>query len=64
VPEVVDDGITGFVVDGEAEAVEAVGRLGELDRRQVRRRFEERFTAGRMAREYVRLYEQLASAKH
>ena len=64
VPEVVDDGITGFVVDGETEAVAAVGRLGELDRRQVRRRFEERFTAGRMAREYVRLYEQLASAKH
>jgi glycosyltransferase involved in cell wall biosynthesis len=45
VPEVVDDGITGFVVDGEAEAIEAIGRLGELDRRRVRRRFEERFTA-------------------
>jgi glycosyltransferase involved in cell wall biosynthesis len=63
VPEVVDHGITGFVVDGEAEAIEAIGRLGELDRRQVRRRFEERFTSNRMAREYVRLYEQLASAK-
>ena len=63
VPEVVDDGITGFVVDGEAEAITAIGRLGELDRRQVRRRFEERFTASRMAREYVRLYEQLAAAK-
>ena len=63
VPEVVDHGITGFVVDGEAEAIEAIGRLGELDRRQVRRRFEERFTSNRMAREYVRLYEQLAAAK-
>ena len=63
VPEVVDDGVTGFVVDGEAEAIQAIGRLDELDRRQVRRRFEERFTADRMAQEYVRLYEQLASAK-
>src|ERR1700716_191993 len=61
VPEVVDDGITGFVSDGEAQAIEAVGRLGELDRRQVRRRFEERFTARRMAEEYVGLYEGLTS---
>ena len=63
VPEVVDDGVTGFVVDGEADAIQAIGHLGELDRQQVRRRFEERFTASRMAREYVRLYEQLAAAK-
>ncbi len=62
VPEVVDNGITGFVVDGEAAAVRAVGRLGELDRRQVRTRFEQRFTARRMAKEYVRHYEMLASA--
>jgi glycosyltransferase involved in cell wall biosynthesis len=57
VPEVVDDGITGFVVDGEAEAIQAVGRLDELDRRRVRRRFEERFTSRRMAKEYLRVYE-------
>jgi glycosyltransferase involved in cell wall biosynthesis len=60
VPEVVDDGVTGFVVDGEAAAVEAIGRLGELDRRQVRRRFEQRFSASRMAAEYLGLYEALA----
>jgi glycosyltransferase involved in cell wall biosynthesis len=60
VPEVVDDGITGFVVPGEAEAVQAVGRLRELDRRQVRTQFEKRFTAGRMAQEYLRHYETLA----
>ncbi len=59
VPEVIDEGVTGFVVDDEEGAVRAVGRLGELDRRQVRACFERRFTAGRMASEYVALYEEL-----
>ena len=59
VPEVIDDGVTGFVVAGEAEAIQAVGRLGELDRRQVRRQFEKRFTARRMAQEYLRHYKTL-----
>jgi glycosyltransferase involved in cell wall biosynthesis len=59
VPEVIDDGVTGFVVPGEAEAVEAIGRLSELDRRQVRRHFEKRFTTRRMAQEYLRHYKAL-----
>jgi glycosyltransferase involved in cell wall biosynthesis len=59
VPEVIDDGITGFVVSGEAEAVRAIGRLSELDRRQVRGHFEKRFTTRRMAQEYLRHYEAL-----
>ena len=59
VPEVIDDGITGFVVSGEAEAVEAIGRLSELDRRQVRGHFEKRFTTRRMAQEYLSHYEAL-----
>jgi glycosyltransferase involved in cell wall biosynthesis len=63
VPEVVDDGVTGFVVDGEAEAVRAIGRLGDLDRRQIRAHFEQRFTAKRMAEDYLRHYEMLAGAK-
>jgi glycosyltransferase involved in cell wall biosynthesis len=63
VPEVVDDGLTGFIVDGEAEAVEAIGRLGELDRRQVRAHFEQRFTAERMAKEYVSHYQRLLSGR-
>jgi len=63
VPEVVDDGITGFVVDGEAEAVQAIMRLGELDRRQIRAHFEQRFTAKRMAEEYLRHYEMLVEAE-
>jgi glycosyltransferase involved in cell wall biosynthesis len=62
VPEVVDDGVTGFVVDGEPEAVHAIGRLGELDRRGVRAQFQQRFTAARMARQYIGHYETLASA--
>lgn len=61
VPEVVDEGITGFVVDGEAEAIQAVGRLDDLDRRQVRTHFEQRFAAKRMAEEYLRLYTMLAA---
>src|SRR5882757_607834 len=63
VPEVIDDGITGFVVSGEAEAIQAVGRLGELDRQRVRRHFEKRFTARRMAEEYLRHYKTLVSTK-
>jgi glycosyltransferase involved in cell wall biosynthesis len=63
VPEVIDDGVTGFVVDGEAEAVQAIARLGELDRRQVRARFEQRFAAKRMAEEYLRHYERLAEGQ-
>jgi glycosyltransferase involved in cell wall biosynthesis len=59
VPEVIDEGVTGFVVDSEEEAVRAVRRLSEIDRRQVRACFERRFTARRMASEYVALYEEL-----
>jgi glycosyltransferase involved in cell wall biosynthesis len=63
VPEVIDNGITGFVVPGEAEAVEALGRLSELDRRQVRSHFEKRFTARRMAEDYLRRYKALVDPR-
>jgi glycosyltransferase involved in cell wall biosynthesis len=63
VPEVVDDGITGFVVSNEAEAIEAIGRLGELDRHRVRAQFEKRFSAGRMAEDYLRHYQGLSNIK-
>ena len=59
VPEIVDENVTGFVVEGEEEAVHAVSRLGQIDRRRVRVRFEERFTANRMAKEYLDKYESL-----
>jgi glycosyltransferase involved in cell wall biosynthesis len=62
VPEVVDHGVTGFVVKDEVEAIHAIQRLGELDRRTVRAHFEERFTSRRMAQEYVSCYETLVRA--
>ncbi len=62
VPEVVDEGESGFVVADEAQAVAAVGRLEGIDRRAVRAAFERRFTAEAMARQYARLYWRLAGA--
>src|SRR5262245_7429150 len=63
VPEVIDDGITGYVVDGEDDAIQARRRLDKLDRRKVRARFEERFSSRRMATEYARLYEALLATE-
>jgi hypothetical protein len=60
VPEVVDHGLTGFVVSDEEEAIRAIGRLAELDRRRVRAQFEKRFTSRRMAEEYLNHYAALA----
>jgi glycosyltransferase involved in cell wall biosynthesis len=59
VPEVVDHGMTGFVVSDEEEAIQAIGRLGELDRRRIRTQFEKRFTARRMAEDYLNHYAAL-----
>ena len=59
VPEVVEENITGFVVEDEREAVHAVSRTSQIDRSRVRARFEERFTANRMAKEYLDQYESL-----
>jgi glycosyltransferase involved in cell wall biosynthesis len=63
VPEVIDDGITGFVVNSIDEAVAAVKRAGLLDRRKVRRRFEERFSASRMVDDYEAIYEFIAGTR-
>ena len=59
VSEVIDEGITGMIVDNVDQARIVAGRMAELDRRKVRRRFEERFTAHRMAREYAQVYHGL-----
>jgi glycosyltransferase involved in cell wall biosynthesis len=61
VPEIVDHGITGFVVDSEEEAVRAVMRLDRLSRDSIRAQFERRFTSHRMANDYLALYRQLAT---
>jgi len=58
-PEVIDEGITGFVVASVEEAASAVDKAMSLDRRQVRKMFDMRFSAQRMAREYVAIYERL-----
>src|SRR5690348_7144954 len=59
VPEVIDDGLTGFVVEDENSAVIAVDRLMGLDRGAIRRQFETRFTARRMALDYLEAYRSL-----
>ena len=59
VPEVVEHGVTGFIVDDEDEALQAIKQLPELDRSRVREGFERRFTARRMAEDYVRHYRLL-----
>jgi glycosyltransferase involved in cell wall biosynthesis len=59
VPEIIEDGVTGFVVESEEEALAAIGRLGSIDRRRVRAEFERRFTARRMAQDYLRSYQSL-----
>ena len=58
-PEVVEDGVTGFIVTDEIEAVAAVKRASTLDRRAIRKRFEERFSVNRMVEDYVELYKSL-----
>jgi glycosyltransferase involved in cell wall biosynthesis len=59
VPEVVDHGTTGFIVDNMDEAIAAVRQIDRLDRKDIRRRFEARFSVERMAREYLQVYESL-----
>jgi glycosyltransferase involved in cell wall biosynthesis len=60
VPEVIDPGVTGFIVNDIDEAVAAAGKVHTLDRARVRATFDRRFTARRMAEDYVDLYETLA----
>ncbi len=59
VPEVIEDGVNGFVVDNIEDAVDAVQRISGLSRLQCRHRFEVRFSASRMANDYVDIYNGL-----
>jgi glycosyltransferase involved in cell wall biosynthesis len=63
IPEVIDDGVTGKVVESEAEAIAALPAILSYDRRAVRQRFEQRFTATRMAKNYVSTYRQLLKSR-
>ena len=59
VSEVIEDGRTGFIVKGLDDAIEAIRRVPDLSRARCRESFEKRFTAGRMARDYVKVYNRL-----
>jgi glycosyltransferase involved in cell wall biosynthesis len=59
IPEIIEDGITGKVVDSEEAALAALPEILSYDRRAVRQRFEERFVATRMAKDYVSIYRKL-----
>jgi glycosyltransferase involved in cell wall biosynthesis len=59
VPEVIDEGVTGAVVDNLEDAISALPRVMALDRRAVRQRFEERFSVSRMAKDYLGVYRSL-----
>jgi len=63
VPEVLEDAVTGFIVHSEDQAVGAVRCIGSLDRARIRNEFERRFTAQRMAQNYLKLYERLVQAR-
>jgi glycosyltransferase involved in cell wall biosynthesis len=63
VNEVMEDGVSGFIVESEGEAVDALRHVGSLDRATVRNAFERRFTAPRMARNYAELYRRLTTLR-
>jgi glycosyltransferase involved in cell wall biosynthesis len=63
VPEIIEPGLTGFIVESEAAAIEALDRLDEIDRAACRLRFEERFSARRMAGDYLKLYQRQTEAR-
>jgi glycosyltransferase involved in cell wall biosynthesis len=62
VPEIVEPGITGCLVDSVRGAIDAIPDLLALDRQLIRKRFEQKFSAGRMARDYTKLYQRLTKA--
>lgn len=59
VPEIIEDGVTGYVVDSIDAAVDRLRHATMLDRHVVREKFEQRFSASRMAADYVRIYRRL-----
>lgn len=63
VPEVIDHGVTGYIVESEEEALAALSNIGQIDRRTVRAVFERRFAARTMARSYVDLYARLVDSR-
>lgn len=62
VPEIIEDDVTGVIVGTMDAAIEALPRVMALDRKKVRHRFEQRFSAARMAKDYVKVYRSILAA--
>ena len=62
VPEIIDDGVTGAIVETVNEAIAILPQVMALDRKKVRHRFEQRFSATRMAKDYIRVYRSLLAS--
>jgi glycosyltransferase involved in cell wall biosynthesis len=62
VPEIVEEGVTGAIVETVEEAINALPRVMALDRKKIRHRFEQRFSATRMAKDYVKIYRSLLAS--
>jgi glycosyltransferase involved in cell wall biosynthesis len=63
VPEVVKDGVSGYIVPDLQSAIDAIQKLDRLDRKKIRRHFEQHFTSSRMAQDYLRIYERITTRK-
>jgi glycosyltransferase involved in cell wall biosynthesis len=63
VPEIIEHGVTGFIVENEAEAIDAIKRVPTLDRRAMRAAFERRFTARRMAQSYRKSFQKIIASR-
>jgi uncharacterized protein YcfJ len=63
VPEIIDDGVTGFVVNDVEESLQALDQVNDLDRERCRKVFEERFSAARMVKDYLRTYDKVFEAR-
>ena len=63
VPEIIDEGVTGFIVHDQEQAIAAARNIDRIDRRRCRQVFEQRFAARVMARQYLDVYRQLVDAR-
>ena len=63
VPEIIEHGVTGFIVDNQEQAIAAARNIGQIDRRRCRQVFEQRFSSRVMAKRYLEVYHELADAR-
>ena len=63
VPEILEDGLTGLIVEDETSAIASIARLDRFDNAKIRRRFEQRFTARRMAEDYLGIYRSMMGVR-